>query len=230
MRPCVFAAAVGVFLTILAGCPTDLLPPGAGSSEEEEPVPASSEGEQPLSPPPPPPPPSPPPSPEQLARQALEAPTSDEQEVAAVRLAQLGKPAREHLRRVLSESQSPEVRGACIRGLAVLWDYDSMPAFLDALDDDSELVRGRAGTAVKRMMSSADYGYRSDDPPEKRAAAVKRFRAHWKEFRDSEILENWKKRLEEREQREERERREERPSAVAPGASSGTHLEPSAQP
>lgn len=210
MRPCVFAAAVGVFLTVLAGCPAELLPPGAGSSEEEGPVPASSEDERPLPPPAPSPPPSPPPSLEQLARQALEAPTSDEQEVAAVRLAELGKPAKEHLRRVLSESRCAEVRGACIRGLAVQWDYDSMPAFLDALDDESELVRSRAGAAVERMMSSADYGYRSDDPPEKRADAVKRFREHWEEFRDSEILKNWKKRLEEREQREERERPEER--------------------
>ncbi len=192
-------------------------------------MPASSEGEQPLPPPAPPPPPSPPPSPEQLARQALEAPTPDEQEVAAVRLAGLGKPAKQHLRRVLSQSQSPEVRAACIGGLAVQWDYDSMPAFLDALDDDSELVRGRAGRAVERMMS-VDFDYRYDDPPEKRAAAVKRFREHWKEFRDSEILEYWKERLEEREQREERKRLEERPSAVAPDAGSGTHVEPSARP
>lgn len=86
-------------------------------------------------------------------------------------------PAKEHLRRALSEGQSPEVRGACIRGPAVQGDYDSMPAFLDAPDDDSELARGRAGTPVERMMS-VNFDYRCDHPPEKRAAAAKRLRGH----------------------------------------------------
>ena len=212
MRRCVLAAAAGVLLCVLAGCPAELPRWETSSSEDGQPVSPSPEDEQPPAPAPPPPPPDPgpPPSPEQLARQALEAPSSDEQEVAAVQLAQLGRPAREHLQRVLSQSQSPQVRAACIRGLAVQWDYDSMPAMLDALDDESQWVRGRAVEAVERMMSR-NFNYQSDDPADKRAAAAFRIREHWEEFRDSEILDNWKKRLQEREQRQQRQQLENGP-------------------
>jgi hypothetical protein len=140
------------------------------------------------------------PSPEELARQALEAASPDEQEVAAVRLAQLGKEAKEHLRRVLAESQSPPVRTACIQGLAAQWDYQSMPVFFDALNDESELVRVRAAVAVQRMLSADmeyfNYSYR--DPPEKRQAAIELLRKRWKQLRDSPKLKRWKKRVEER--------------------------------
>lgn len=211
----VLAPAAAVLVTILAGCPAELPLSRPGSAEDRQPAPSpsapgSSDHQQPAPPPAPPPAPLPPKSAEQLAQESLEAPTPDEQEVAAVRLAELGRPAREHLQRVLSESQSPQVRAACIRALYAQWDYDSMPVFLDALDDESELVRARAGAAVERMMS-VDFDYHHDDPPEKREAAVKRLREHWEQFRKSEIFANWKRRLQAREQREEQKRPEEHP-------------------
>ncbi len=207
MRRYLFAAAVGLSLTILAGCPAELPLSRPGSAEDQQPAPSPSapgspDHQQPAAAPPPPPAPLPPKSAEHLAQESLEAPTSDEQEAAAVRLAELGRPAREHLQRVLSESQSPQVRAACIRALAAQWDYDSMPEFLDALNDESELVRARAGAAVERMMS-IDAGYRSEDSPQRRAAAVKHFRERWEQFRNSETLDYWKKRLEERQRLEE---------------------------
>lgn len=132
-----------------------------------------------------------PPSPEELARQALEASSPGDQEVAAVRLAELGAEAKEHLQQVLAESQSPAVRAACIRGLAAQRDYDSMPAFLDALDDESELVRGRAGVAVQELLG-ADFGYRHNAPPKQRKAKIKQLRQEWERVKDSEAMQQWK--------------------------------------
>lgn len=134
-----------------------------------------------------------PPSPEELARQALEAPTPGEREVAAVRLAQLGKEAKGQLQRVLAESQSAAVRAACIGGLAAQWDYQSMPVFLDALDDPSAVVRGRAGVAVQRFLG-ADFGFRHDDPPKKRQAVVKILKREWERVKDSALMQQWKQR------------------------------------
>ena len=148
-----------------------------------------------------------PPFPAELAQKALEAASDEEQELAAVELAQLAsdneqKPqlreeAREHLRRVLAESQSAAVRLACIRGLASEWDYQSMPVLLDALDDESDLIRGDAAMAVERMMSVdlQGFGYQYNDPPAKREAASKRLRAHWEEWRKSENYKSWQERL-----------------------------------
>jgi hypothetical protein len=133
------------------------------------------------------------PSPDQLARQALEAATPAEQEVAAVRLAELGTDAKDHLRQVLTESQSAAVRAACIRGLAAQWDYDTMPMLLDALEDPSPLVRGRAGVAVQRLLG-ADFGFRCDDPPEKRGMVVKRLRQEWERVKDTPAMQQWQRR------------------------------------
>ena len=51
-----------------------------------------------------------PPSPEELARQALEGSSPGEQEVAAVRLAELGTEAKEHLRQVLACREDRRLR------------------------------------------------------------------------------------------------------------------------
>ena len=150
------------------------------------------------------------PSPDELAQRALQAATPEEQEQAAVELArvanddQLRRPlrekAKEHLRRVLAESQSAPVRAACLQGLSSLWDYESMPAFLDALNDESDLIRSRAAATVERMMSLdlAGLGYRYDDPPAKRAAAVKRVRQDWEQKRDQPVFIRWRERLKEK--------------------------------
>ena len=124
------------------------------------------------------------PSPESLAEAALIAPTAAERERAAVQLTQLGRPAHEHLVRLLGESAEPEVRAACIRGLAEQWHYDSVPVLLDALEDESSLVRGQAGAAVEHLLR-VDYNYRADAPPEQRREVVRRLRAWWEKFQRS---------------------------------------------
>jgi HEAT repeat protein len=148
-----------------------------------------------------------PPSPTELAQQALQADTETDQELAAVKLAemagkndlqpQLREEVKQQLRRVLGESQSPQVRAACIQGLASQWDYESMPALMDALDDPSDLVRGRARVAIERMMSVdlGSFGYKYDDPSAKRAAAIQRIRNDWEIKRDQPVFQNWMERL-----------------------------------
>ena len=105
-----------------------------------------------------------PPSPDELAQEALKAATPEEQESAAVELAavandeELQPPLREkakiNLREVLAESQSPMAQAACLQGLSSQWAYESMPAFLDALDHESDLVRSRAVAAVDKLLAS----------------------------------------------------------------------------
>src|SRR5688500_3684473 len=65
--------------------------------------------------------------PEVLTREALEGADPTVRERAALDLARSGEPARVHLRRVLAESKSPEVKAAVIQGLEALKDWASMP-------------------------------------------------------------------------------------------------------
>ena len=151
-----------------------------------------------------------PPSPDDLAQKALKAATPEEQESAAVELAavandeelqpQLREKAKINLREVLAQSQSPPVQAACIQGLSSQWDYESMPVFLDGLDHESDLIRGRAAAAVERMMSVdlGGFGYHYTDPPAKQAPAIKRIRQDWEKKRDSPIFIKWRKRLKEK--------------------------------
>jgi hypothetical protein len=132
--------------------------------------------------------------PQALARQALEGATPQAREAAAVKLAALGERAHDLQVRVLNESRDPNVRAAMIQGLAAQWEYGSMPAFLDAMNDESPLVRGRAGAAVQRMLG-ADFGFQYDDPPEKRKALIAGLRKEWEFLKKSPGFENTVKAL-----------------------------------
>jgi hypothetical protein len=130
-----------------------------------------------------------PPSADDLARAALQANSAEERELAAVGLSQLGKPAREHIVRVCTESSDPEVRAACLRGLADQWAYRQMPLLLDALDDESPLVRAQAGEAVQLLLKvdNVNYHFDAGAPPPERQKMVKRLRGRWKEFPESKV-------------------------------------------
>jgi len=139
-------------------------------------------------------------SPEELARQALQAETAEEQERAAIELAQLSGPAAlEQLRRVLGESRVPQVRAVCILALGAVRDYESMDLLLCALEDESLLVRGRAGVAVTRMIGR-DYHFRPHESAERRAAVVKKIREYWQLMDGSPQLESYKERLRQQEE------------------------------
>jgi HEAT repeat protein len=117
-----------------------------------------------------------PPTPEELVQKAEDAPTGTEREKAVLDLATTGPSAEDQLRRLLVESKKPEVRAAAIEGLNSLSAWNSMPQILQALEDPSVQVRGRAGAAATRMLG-IDFLYRAEDPPEQRAKAVKGMRS-----------------------------------------------------
>ncbi|MDE0735626.1 MAG: hypothetical protein OSB47_07375 [Pirellulaceae bacterium] len=121
------------------------------------------------------------PSPEELAEQALNAATSEEQEAAAVKLSQSGQAGITQLRRVYQESTVVEVRAACIKGLGVLRDYDSMAIFFDGLEDDSALIRGRAGVAMVRMLGR-DYRFRANGSVADRVKSITGMQKAWEEM------------------------------------------------
>ncbi len=138
-------------------------------------------------------------SPETLAAQALTGATVHEKAKAAVRLSDCGHKGAEQLRRVLRESDTPEVRAACILGLCGIEDYESMDLFVELMADESFVVRGSAGAAVTVMVQGHDprFLFRADDPEEKRQKAIESLSQRWEELRGSPLLDHYRKYLKE---------------------------------
>ncbi len=84
-----------------------------------------------------------------------------------------------------------EVKAMMITGLAQQWDFDSMPLLLEALDDESFLVRSRAHLAIQRLLQ-VDVGYRPDDPPEVRRQYIQKFRDEYQKM--AVLIEKFKQR------------------------------------
>jgi len=123
-------------------------------------------------------------SPAELVQIALESADPSKRQKAAAELTELGRPALKHLRRLVTESQSDGVRAVAIQGLAFQRDYECMPALLDAMEDPSLVVRGRAGAAVERLVG-LDFNFDADAPLEKRERLIAAMRREWKNLRDS---------------------------------------------
>ena len=85
------------------------------------------------------------------------------------------------MRQVYQQSDVAEVRAACVKGLGVLRDYESMDVFFKSLEDESALVRGRAGVAMIRMLGR-DYRFRANGSPADRAKAIAGMKKAWKEM------------------------------------------------
>jgi HEAT repeat protein len=115
-----------------------------------------------------------------LADRALGAATVNERQKAAIELSRRGKDAAEQMRRVFGQSTTPEVKAAAAEGLGCLLDVDSLPALIDAMEDGSLLVRGRAGVAVSRIVGG-DAGFRANGPLKERQEAVAKYRKFWQE-------------------------------------------------
>jgi HEAT repeat protein len=78
---------------------------------------------------------------------------------------------------------SPDVRAAAISGLERMYAFDEMETILGAMEDPDVVVRRRAAAAATRF-ACAVVGFKADDPPEKRKAAVEQMRAVWNTERD----------------------------------------------
>ena len=118
------------------------------------------------------------PSPSSLAGIALS--NSPESVAASLKLTTFGKPAARYMRQVLAESTAPEVRSLMIHGLTQLYDFPSVEAFLDGLNDPSPLVQGGASKAVETLLGMR---VSLDDPPEQQAIAITACRKRWENMR-----------------------------------------------
>ena len=113
----------------------------------------------------------------QHVRQAMSDQRAEVREAAAAATGACGSQADvQTLTGVLTSREEPQVRAAAAQSLGQLLAYDSLPALIDALEDPDEEVRGRAGAAVRALLANRDMGFRADDPPERRAEAIRRIR------------------------------------------------------
>ncbi|MCX5682218.1 MAG: HEAT repeat domain-containing protein [Planctomycetota bacterium] len=116
---------------------------------------------------------------------ALKDPRPETREAGVIALGRLGaRGDPEALVQALRTDAAPEVRAAAVTALGLNHDWSAMPDILRALEDESDLVRAGAASAVRRLWQR-DFFYRPDDPPQKRAASVARIRDAWEEYRHS---------------------------------------------
>ena len=110
-------------------------------------------------------------TPADLARQAIAAAASPkDQAEAATRLAALAGQRRSNrsgaviasLQETLTNGRSPEVRAAAIVGLARTGDRSVLPVLVKAIEDDDQLVSGRAVAAVQHLLG---VRYEVDEQP-----------------------------------------------------------------
>jgi hypothetical protein len=88
------------------------------------------------------------------------------------------------LARLARDDESPNVRAAAVSGLSRLFAFEEMETLLAAMDDPDLAVRRRASKAATRIACVA-VGYKAEDPPAKRRAAIQRMRAHWQKEKES---------------------------------------------
>ncbi len=96
------------------------------------------------------------------------------------------------LRALLIDGPTPQDRAKGAAGLGERGDVPSVPLLLLAMEDDSLILRARAGVAVKKILG-ADFFFVADDPQEKRDAALARYHALWEAWKtktnyDGELL------------------------------------------
>ena len=109
-------------------------------------------------------------TPADLARQAIAAASPKDQANAATRLAALAGQTRSNgsgaviasLQETLTNGRSPEVRAAAIVGLARTGDRSVLPVLVKAIEDDDQLVSGRAVAAVQHLLG---VRYEVDEQP-----------------------------------------------------------------
>ncbi len=118
-----------------------------------------------------------------VLKKAIQSPSWEDRHAAVTGLGRLkdkGDPAT--LLAVLTNAQEkPEVRAAAAEQLGAMRYIDAGPAIIDAMSDESELVRTAAGVALTKLMGMV-FGFSARDPAGKREEAVKLARNTWPRF------------------------------------------------
>ena len=127
----------------------------------------------------------------ELVDTAENAPEHAERERAAVELGNRGLKALPHLRALAQQSDSKAVRAAALYGLGMQWDFDSMDVLLNAMEDESPVVRSRAAGAVARMLSR-DRRFQAHGPETDRARIVGFYRTDWEQLRNAPYFDTYK--------------------------------------
>jgi HEAT repeat protein len=82
------------------------------------------------------------------------------------------------LAKMVREDRSANVRAAAVSGLEHMFAFDQMDTIIAAMDDQDVAVRRRASAAARRF-SGVVVGYKAEDPPDKRRAAIATLREVW---------------------------------------------------
>jgi hypothetical protein len=120
-------------------------------------------------------------SPGVLEEKVLHGESVDERVNAAQGLIQHGTAARKEVRRALAASRQndPEVRAYLLQAAMGIKDWRSLPEMFAAMEDPDATIRGRGATAAVKIMGM-DFGFRANDPPEKRKKILAEMRREYK--------------------------------------------------
>lgn len=135
------------------------------------------------------------PSIDSLVNTALNASSPSDQLAATRKLCQKGAPALEGLRRVTAESNNEDVVAACLSGVSLLMDYESMDQILNRLDDSSLVVRSAAAKAATKLLGR-DHHFPVRGLPEEQQRVKNEIVKDWESYNGSKLFEFNKKRIE----------------------------------
>jgi hypothetical protein len=121
-------------------------------------------------------------SPEVLFQRILSSKSVEEQAQAAEDMIYHGEAARGYAGEALTryEGDAPEVILPLLQATMKARDWRHLPRVFDLMEHDNSKIRGRAGVAARKILG-ADYFFRANDPPEKRAALLEQMRKDFEE-------------------------------------------------
>ncbi|NQT38986.1 MAG: hypothetical protein HQ581_15925 [Planctomycetes bacterium] len=116
--------------------------------------------------------------PEVVAERLNEGVTVETKVEAARDLIRHGEMARVEVRTALAAHRrhEPEVIAPLLQATMKSRDHRSLPTVIELLEHPDPTVRGRAGSAVRKILG-ADFGFRANDPIEKRQEIIAKIRA-----------------------------------------------------
>lgn len=115
--------------------------------------------------------------PEVLEERIVSGETVEQRAEAARDMIYHGEAARGYAGEALSryERSEPEVLVPLVQSVQKARDWRSIPRLFELMEHPDPLIRGKAGAAASKIMG-ADYFFRANDPPEKRAEALARMK------------------------------------------------------